>query len=95
MSRTTQKIFLCSRQLSRDHRDPERAWSTRTTATARTNGTAKARLSVLLDVENVGKVGLASSYTVAIRYGSEDWNRKQCDGDDKDRPRAIEYNAAC
>ena len=45
-----------------------------------------------------GQVGRASPYTVAIRHGSEDWNRKQCDGDgdgdgdDKDRPRAIEYN---
>ena len=48
-----------------------------------------------MDAENVGKVGLASSYTVAIRHGSEDCNRKQHDGDDKDRPRAIEYPAAC
>ena len=46
--------------------------SARTTATTRTNATAKVRLSVPLDTENFDKLGLPRpSYTVTNHHGKQ------------------------
>ena len=85
MSRTTQKRYSFAAGSSAETRNEHVDKDDRDSKNER-DGEGEVECPV--GCGECGPVGRASPYTVAIRHGSDDWNRKQCDGDDKDRPRA-------